>query len=146
MIHFVTLPIGCGPSATVQLELARSVVEVLVKFEIELDSFWWCCFLCDVDDMAEGRVRISMVPLNGSNYATWKVQAKMTMLKDGLWRIVGGTETEPTGNDATPAAVTKFAGRHDQALATLVLSVDTSLLYLIADLDHPNKVWTKLSD
>ncbi len=26
------------------------------------------------------------------------------------------------------------------------MSVDRSLLYLIADLDHPNKVWTKLSD
>ena len=70
----------------------------------------------------------------------------MTLLKSGLWQIVDGTETKPTGDDATPAAVTKFAGRRDNALATLVLYVDTSLLYLIAELDHPNKVWTKLSD
>lgn len=88
-------------------------------------------------------MRVSMV---GSNYATWKVQARMTLLKDGLWQIVDGTETEPTDGDATPAAVAKFAGRRDKALATLVLSVDTSLLYLIANLDHPNSVWTKLSD
>ncbi len=92
-----------------QLELARSVVEVLGKSEFQFDSFLVCCFLYNSDYMAEGCVRISMVPLNGSNYATWKVQAKLTILKDGLWRTVNGTENEPTGDDATSAAVTKFA-------------------------------------
>ncbi len=52
----------------------------------------------------------------------------------------------PTGDDATTAAIAKFAGRQDKALATLVLSVDTSLLYLIADLDQPKDVWTKLKE
>ncbi len=47
----------------------------------------------------------------------------MTLLKDGLWQIVDGKETVPTDGDATPAAIAKFAGRCDKALATLVLSV-----------------------
>ena len=26
-----------------------------------------------------------MAPLNGNNYATWKTQCKMALMKDGLW-------------------------------------------------------------
>lgn len=78
--------------------------------------------------MAESvRSTVSVVPLNGSNYATWKVQAKMSLLKEELWRIVDGTEVVPT----TPAAaVSTYNSRRDKALATLVLSVETSLLLL----------------
>ena len=95
--------------------------------------------------MAEGvKSTVSVVPLNGSNYATWKVQAKMVLLKDGLWKIVDGTETAPTSGSESVLA--KFVGRRDKALATLVLSVEPSLLYLIADSDDPKDVWTKLSD
>ena len=76
--------------------------------------------------------------------ATWKVHAKMALLKDGLWKIVDGTETAPTSGSESVLA--KFVGRRDKALATLVLSVEPSLLYLIADSDNPKDVWTKLSD
>ena len=34
-------------------------------------------------------------PLNGHNYATWKVQCKMALIKDGPWKIVTGSEGEP---------------------------------------------------
>ena len=35
--------------------------------------------------MAEGsKNTVSVVPLNGS---TWKIQAKMLMLKEGLWKL-----------------------------------------------------------
>lgn len=44
--------------------------------------------------MAESR-SVSVIPLNGSNYATWKVQCRMTLIRDGLWRIVSGNETAP---------------------------------------------------
>ena len=48
--------------------------------------------------MAESAVKsmVSVVPLKGSNYATWKVQAKMSLMKEGFWRIVDGTESVPT--------------------------------------------------
>ena len=40
----------------------------------------------------------------------------------------------------------KFMSRSNKALATIVLSLDPSLLYLIGDPQDPKTVWTKLSD
>ena len=28
---------------------------------------------------------VNLVPLNGTNYATWKVQCTMALIRDGLW-------------------------------------------------------------
>ena len=47
--------------------------------------------------MAE--VKTAVVPLTGANYPTWKVQCKMSLIKDGLWGIVDGSETAPAEND-----------------------------------------------
>ena len=87
--------------------------------------------------------RSIIVPLNGTNYPTWKIQCKMSLVKDGLWDIVNGTEVGPLeGSDRYP----KFKGRMDKALATIVLSVDPSLLYLIGDCEDPVAVWQLLSN
>ena len=37
----------------------------------------------------------SVIPLNESNYATWKLQMKMTLIRDDLYGIVDGSENEP---------------------------------------------------
>lgn len=86
-----------------------------------------------------------VVPLNGTNYPTWKIQCKMALMKDNLWGIVSGTETEPQdpGDDETRR---KFVVRRDRALATIVLTVDPSLLYLIGEPENPGDVWQKLQD
>ena len=65
----------------------------------------------------------------------------MALVRDGVWSIVSGTETAPEeeGEDRT-----KFLTRRDRALATIVLSVEPSLLYLIGDPEDPVAVWTKL--
>lgn len=84
----------------------------------------------------------SIVPLTGSNYPTWKVQCKMSLMKDGLWCIVNGTETAPTEGPAE--RYQKFATRRDRALATIVLSIHPSLLYLIGDPKDPVAVWNLL--
>ena len=42
-------------------------------------------------DMASDLKTVTVVPLNGLNYSTWKVQCRMALLKDGLWGIVYGT-------------------------------------------------------
>jgi len=67
-----------------------------------------------------------------------EIQCKMALMKEDLWRIVTGDEVVSTCNASKQS---KFAARGDQALATIVLSVDTSLLYLINDLQHPVAVW-----
>ena len=86
---------------------------------------------------------VAIAPLNGSNYPTWKVQCRMALVREGLWGIVAGTETAPEGEGADPS---KFLARRDRALATIVLAVDPSLLYLIGEPEDPVAVWEKLQD
>ena len=92
--------------------------------------------------MAESR-SVTVVPLNGSNYSTWKIQCKMALIKDGLWGIVSGEE-DPPGREEERA---KYSLRKDTALATIVLAIDPSLLYLLgADPKDPKAVWKALAD
>ena len=69
--------------------------------------------------MAEAKC-VSVVPLNGSNYATWKLQCQMALMKEDLWGIVNETETPPC-RDAPAGTVTKYRTRKDRALATMRL-------------------------
>ena len=63
----------------------------------------------------------------------------MALMRDGLWQIVAGTEEAP---DATREADN---GRKERALATIVLSEDPSLLYLLGEPEDPVAVWEKLA-
>ena len=89
--------------------------------------------------------RSGIVPLSGSNYPTWKLQCRMALLKQGVWKIVDGTEVCPDENDQ-PGNYRKFCERRDRALSTIVLAVETSLLYLLGDPQDPMEVWNKLCD
>ena len=57
--------------------------------------------------------------------------------------IVSNTETPPdsSGDDA---AKRRYKARCDRALATIVLTIDPSLLYLIGEPKDPVKLWTTL--
>ena len=85
-----------------------------------------------------------VVLLNGNNYATWKIQIRMALIKYGAWGFVTETEVEP--DDEDHAAWRKYNDRKDKALATIVLAVEPSLLYLLGDPQDPAEVWKKLSD
>ncbi len=69
----------------------------------------------------------------------------MALIREGLWDIVANTETCP---DQTREAdkYKKYVARRDRALATIVLSIDVSLLYLLEDPQDPAKVWQELSN
>ena len=82
----------------------------------------------------------TIAQLNGKNYATWKIQLRMTLLKEGLWGIVNGSVDVP--NDT--AALHKYRAKKDRALAIIVLAVEPSLLYLLGDPQEPQLVWEKL--
>ena len=88
-------------------------------------------------------VKSLIVPLTGSNYPTWKVQCKMSLMKEGLWSIVNGSETAPEGSSAE--RYQKFCTRRDRALAIIVLSLDPCLLYLVGDPKNPVAVWNLLA-
>ena len=68
----------------------------------------------------------------------------MALMRDGVWNIVNDTETTP--EDRTSESYVTFCTRRDRALATIVLSVEPSLLYLVGDPEDPVAVWKKLSD
>lgn len=87
----------------------------------------------------------SITPLNEKKYATWKIQCRMSLIKQGLWGIVSGSEQEPAST-ATADTITKYNTKKDKALATIVLLVDPSLLYLLGDPQNPKTVWDTLSN
>ena len=70
--------------------------------------------------MAESKV-VLIIPLNGSNYPTWKIQCQMVLMRDGLWSIVNGSETAPADN--TTDRYSRFVTRRDRPLAMIVLSI-----------------------
>ena len=87
--------------------------------------------------MADSKV-VSIVPLNGANYPTWKVQCRMALVCEGLWSIVAGTEEAPPAEAAADRRA-KFQARMDKALALIA----PSLLYLVGD---PVVVWKTLEN
>ena len=87
---------------------------------------------------------MSIVALNGESYPTWKLRCKMALVREGLWGLVFGTEECP---DPTTEAKkhTNYLAKRDQALATIVLAIETSLFYLLGDPQDPAIVWEQLS-
>ena len=65
-------------------------------------------------------------------------------MKMGMWKIVEGKEVAP--DEAEVRASRLFNERRDKALATIVLAVEPSLLYLLEDPQDPVIVWKKLCD
>ena len=88
---------------------------------------------------------VNLVPLNGTNYAAWKVQCKMALIRDGVWNIVNGTEIV-TDSRTEMGLHAKYLSHKGRTLAMIVLSLELSLLYLIGDPDNPGVVWKKLAD
>ena len=50
--------------------------------------------------MAMDMKAVCIVPLNGANYPTWRIQCQMALMKEGLWSIVNGSESGPSQSDA----------------------------------------------
>ena len=88
--------------------------------------------------------KIPLIPLTERNYPTWKIQIKMYLMRENLFRLVDGSETAPPSTDVDDYQ--KYCLRRDKALATIVLAIDPKLLYLIGDPTDPAVVWQKLQD
>ena len=85
---------------------------------------------------------LNIVPLDGANCAIWKIQCKMVLINNGLWNIVNETESVPTEANVYG----KYLSWKDRALATIVLFVDPSLLYIIRDPVDSTIIWKKLAN
>ena len=100
--------------------------------------------MVEQEKMAES-TKVAVSPLTGSNYSTWKIQCKMALIKENLWGIIDGTD-KPPAEDASADRQAKYKARRDKALATIIVNVDPSLLYLLGEPVDPCIVWTKLSE
>ena len=69
----------------------------------------------------------------------------MALKNDRVWSIVSGTAEAPAC-DVDSKELECYAGRRDIVLATVVLSIDSSLLYLIGDPVKTVAVWKKLEE
>ena len=78
--------------------------------------------------------------LDGSNWTTSKFQMKHLLLAKGLWQVVEGTEVQP--KEAQAAA--EFQKKSEKALATIVLGISTSKLYLTTSCECPKNAWNVL--
>ena len=88
--------------------------------------------------MVESKTMV-VVLLSSTNYSMWQIQCKMALIKEGLWGIVNEMETAPIEGVEAQA---KFTARCDKALATIVLAIEPSLLYLIGTTPtDPVVVW-----
>ena len=65
-------------------------------------------------------------------------------MREGICGIVSGMEKAPTEMAGTDESA-KFSAWSDRALATVVLAVNPSLLYFIADPVDPAVIWQNLA-
>ena len=80
---------GYGPSTP--LLRSQGIVEDSQGVELTKTRDFCCCE--GNFKMADARSTSNpVVPLDGSNYNTWKIQCRMALMKENLWSIVSGTE------------------------------------------------------
>ncbi|MCP4474641.1 MAG: hypothetical protein GY821_08785, partial [Gammaproteobacteria bacterium] len=91
---------------------------------------------------ADASVKLNVDKLTSDTWATWKYQIKLYLNATELLGIVTGQEARPGEDQA--AARTAWDKREAKALATLGLTVDKSLVYLISELHTSAETWTVL--
>ena len=80
--------------------------------------------------------------LNGDNWTTWKFQMEHLLKGKGFWDHVA-ENTEPPGI-ANMQARQEFLRKRERAFAIIVLSINTSQLYLVTSCTTPKEAWDVL--
>ena len=92
--------------------------------------------------MSDDNHRLSVKPLDRSNWRTWKIQMKHLLLDRCLWEHVTRDAEEPTD----PQELPKFRKAARKGKTMLYLHVAQSQIYVIGDEDAPATTRKKLSD
>ncbi len=92
--------------------------------------------------MAGVRDKWDVDKLDGSNWPTWKFQMKHLLMAKEVWEHVDGTAAVRHADDAGKQA------KHDkdmqQTMATLVMGIHSSLIYLVTACETPKDLWDTL--
>ena len=92
--------------------------------------------------MAESKLTVAVVPLNSTNYSTWKIQCKMAMISLGYCQW---NRNHPYRRSGKTVKVCHEA--RQSTCDDCVTAVEPSLLYLIgSDPTNPVVVWRILAD
>ena len=81
--------------------------------------------------------------LTAENYHTWKFNMKMFLIGKDLWEIVNGFET--LDENATAEEKRKFKKRENLALASVCLSVSSSLQIYVRSAETGKEAWDSLA-
>ncbi len=84
----------------------------------------------------------SVEKLEGTNWMTWKFQLRHFLMAKGLWNYVDGTAV--LAGEATAEIREKFKSEQQKAFSIIVMSVSSSLLYLITSCELPKDAWDTL--
>ena len=73
---------------------------------------------------------MSVIQLDEKNYATWRIQIKMNLMKECVFDHVTGLKAEPA-DDAAADVMENYKAGKERALAIIVLAISPKLLYLL---------------
>ena len=96
----------------------------------------------EIDSYQGMEEKWSVEKLDGSNWITWKFQVRHLLMAKRLWKFVDGSAV--LAGDATAEATEKFHAEQQKAFSTIVMSVVSSLLYLITSCELPKDAWDTL--
>ena len=88
-------------------------------------------------------VEFKFEKLTTENYHTWKFNMKMFLIGKDLWDVVQGTET--IGENATVEERRKFQKRQNLALASVCLSISSSLQIYVRAAETGKDAWESLA-
>ena len=95
--------------------------------------------------MAERDVT-KIVPLNGSNFQSWRFNVKLLLMDKGLWGYVQGNEVQPkaTEEDKKEKEIKEYLLKSEKAYSTIALSIVERLQVHIRDTSNPHEAWNTL--
>ena len=93
---------------------------------------------------SEGKLEIKK--LDGSNFQSWKFNAKLVLMQRGLWSLVSGSEEAPvaTATDKKEKEIKEYSLRSQKAYSLIALSVCENLQIHVVDTVDPKTAWDNL--
>ena len=93
--------------------------------------------------MSETKSHVTVPKLEADNYYSWSYRMEMRLRKLGVWSIVKGQESRPSGSDSNKV-VKGWVTRMELALNEIVSAVgDSQLVHTRVSMD-PSVVWERL--
>ena len=93
--------------------------------------------------MSSSSNEVKIEKLNGTNYQSWKFNAKLVLMERGLWGLVTGDEVAPvtTDEDKKVKEVKEFNLRAQKAYSLIALALNKNLQVHVSNTVNPKTAW-----